>query len=314
MQAELEDSLTMTEQRIDLTMLTRIDGEQKDTASRVEKIQESVHNLAREVSEINGKLAPPAETPAYLRFFVYPLSVLAVGALVAAVITLLVKVNRIDAFIHDNSEFISSLRLKNNSSTPSDPRSIQDVKLTISQARKDKIRIPVEAVTEAGVKFVEASGHTPDAWSAALALVQYKSFLLRLSQPALAVGSRIEGTHYLIPPPNELTHITWLAQSALGSTAPEIPEVHALDAPDMNSSVKVGPAFIVINGGSILLDGIYAKRIVFRDVHIVYRGGPALLQNVQFLDCTFDVSPVTQGQDFAKGILTSSPSMDFNAS
>jgi hypothetical protein len=313
MQVELEDPPTMTEQRIDLAMLTRIDGEQKATATRVENLDKTLHGVAREVSEIKGILKT-AETPSWIRFYIYPTCVLISAAMVAAVITLLVKVNGIEAFIHNNGEFISSLRLKSNSSTPSDPHSIQDVKLTISQAQKEKIRIPVEAVTEAGVKFVEASGHTPEAWSAALALVQYKSFLLQLSQPVLAVGSTIEGTHYRIPPTNELTPIIWLAQSTLGSKAPDIPEVHALDSPDMNSGVKVGPAFIVINGGSILLDGIYAKRVVFRDVHVLYKGGPVLLQNVQFLNCTFEVFPVPQGQDFAKGILTSSPSMDFNAS
>jgi len=61
----------MTEQRIDLTMLSRIDSEQKATASRVENLDKSLQGLGREVSEIKGAIKTPAETPAWIRFVAY---------------------------------------------------------------------------------------------------------------------------------------------------------------------------------------------------------------------------------------------------
>jgi hypothetical protein len=77
---------TMPEKPLDIVMLQRIDEDQKATASRVTSIDKSLQGLAREVSEIKGAIRPPAETPAWIRFFVYPACVLVAGGMVAAVI------------------------------------------------------------------------------------------------------------------------------------------------------------------------------------------------------------------------------------
>jgi hypothetical protein len=88
MQAELVPDGLMPEQRIDLTMLTRIDSEQKETASRVDKSEESLHKIELDVAGINAKLKPPAETPWWVRNIIAPLCVAAILATAAAVIHL----------------------------------------------------------------------------------------------------------------------------------------------------------------------------------------------------------------------------------
>src|SRR5260370_14060006 len=83
-----EDSSVMSEQKIDLTMLARIDSDQKTTASRVDNIETSLHNLEREVSEIKGSLKSPADIPWWIRFIVAPVCVAAILATGGAVIHL----------------------------------------------------------------------------------------------------------------------------------------------------------------------------------------------------------------------------------
>ncbi len=52
---------------------------------------------------------------------------------------------------------------------------------------------------------------------------------------------------------------------------------------------QYGPAFFVVTGPTATLDGEYLKNVVFRNIRVVYHGGPVILKNVYFLDCQFQV-------------------------
>ncbi len=157
MQAAICDSVpeTMTEKRVELYILERLEGDQRLLVERVSSIDTSLTDLGREVSEIKGSIKPQPETPAWMRFFIYPCCVLIAGVMVGAVITLLVKVNGIETFIHNNGGVIAGLRLEKLNS--SDPQKAQEAEQILAQAKKAKIKIPPEVVESTGRNFIHAA-------------------------------------------------------------------------------------------------------------------------------------------------------------
>jgi hypothetical protein len=45
-----------------------------------------------------------------------------------------------------------------------------------------------------------------------------------------------------------------------------------------------------------VLDGFYLDNVAFENAHIIYHGGPVILQNVRFVNCTFDVRRSLQSE------------------
>jgi hypothetical protein len=312
----------MTDQKIDLTMLSRIDSEQKATASRVEGLDKSLQGLGREVSEIKGAIKPLTETPAWIRFLFYPLCVLAAGGVVATLITLLIKVNGIETFIHDNGGFIAGLRLQQNAANP-DPQSVQDVKRVLTQARTAKITIPPDTVKSAGDKFVEASKNVPQAWEAVLQLAEYQRALNADTIPHLPNVRRLDSDPKYKPKieiwmraseppgpagtPHQLSSLpaeTWLAGNAPPETAAK---VELLDSPYPVSS---DAQFIIFDWKrsdiAVSLDGMYLKNVIVRNARVHYSGRPVRLDNVYFVNCTFEIVQQPHGQEFARALLDTS--------
>jgi len=78
-----------------------------------------------------------------------------------------------------------------------------------------------------------------------------------------------------------------------------------------------GPGLVVLDGKPGEPGTVYARKtqgrfgyVIFKDVHVVYRGGPVTLINVFFDNCTFDVQSNGNGALLAKAIF-SAPITDF---
>jgi hypothetical protein len=56
---------------------------------------------------------------------------------------------------------------------------------------------------------------------------------------------------------------------------------------------------INIYGGSQALDGFIWDNVTLINVHVRYTGGTALLRNVRFVNCTFDLPPDNKGMTIA---------------
>ena len=65
----------------------------------------------------------------------------------------------------------------------------------------------------------------------------------------------------------------------------------------------------LIRGGEQLLDGIHWHNVVFAKTRIRYEGGEVELDNVRFIDCTFDLPAVQRAADLAEyaAVLPSQP-------
>jgi hypothetical protein len=64
---------------------------------------------------------------------------------------------------------------------------------------------------------------------------------------------------------------------------------------------------------SIHIDGSYCRNVVFRRCRIIYQGGPLLLDNVAFEDCTFDFPTDENGKRFVSKVIGAA-NINFSAS
>ena len=88
------------------------------------------------------------------------------------------------------------------------------------------------------------------------------------------------------------------------SKPPNVAQIRNLSGPDLNSAVGYGPSLLLVKAPVVILDNLYVKRVVFQNAHIVYRGGAVTLDDVYFLDCTFEIENHAKGQEMARKILS----------
>jgi len=196
---------------------------------------------------------------------------------------------------------------------PTDYQNAKLAKETLIAAKTRGDRIDLSVIADAGAKFVNVAKASSQSWDTALAFLNYRSFLTSLDRtsPIPTDAKRTEPTTYQIPDGNI---IEGPVLSDFGSSqAPDTPQVRTLGAPNLNEKVKLGPAFVLLDGGAMVLDGLYLKRVVFRNTHILYRGGALVMDNVYFVNCTFDVIQKSQGQSFARAILSPNSSISLKA-
>lgn len=231
----------------------------------------------------------------------------------SALVPLQVDVKRIDAETQQIEGQISEIQLRQLSSDPGDPQVNAKVQNILAKAKSGKIQLSAEVITDVGERLVEAAKTYPDAWTALQVILNYRTYQKSL---AVNLGPQVPATetvatHYLIPFHNALI---LGSMSTIGlSHAPDIAEIRSLSAPNLNASLSTGPSYLVLQAPNISLDDLYAKKIVFVDSHIIYRGGPVVLENVYFLNCTFDVAHSSTGQELATSILSPNAATQFNA-
>jgi hypothetical protein len=73
---------------------------------------------------------------------------------------------------------------------------------------------------------------------------------------------------------------------------------------DKDAGKALGVAYLFGYGGGVVLDGMQLRNVVFRDVRIVYSGGPLKMTNVFFLNCTFEMKPEVNTLKLASAALT----------
>jgi hypothetical protein len=66
----------------------------------------------------------------------------------------------------------------------------------------------------------------------------------------------------------------------------------------LSDNILIENAAIQAKGGGIVLDGVHWRNVAIFGANIIYRGGQVELQNVQFVNCTFEVTRDSNGQKF----------------
>lgn len=192
---------------------------------------------------------------------------------------------------------------------------LPELKQLAKTAKSENVALKPEAVQKVGTKLIEVGDHSPDAWQTALSFVDYKSFLnpsLPFNRP-IPIGPDVNlTTHY------DVVHPAGLPPAKMGvwGIAPKDQAAkYGLIGTDKNQQEAIGNAFIFMDGNWATLDGMGLKHVIFRNVHIVYQGGSLELDDVYFLNCTFDGLPIGGNtQRLVSAILSPSPETNFKSS
>ncbi len=212
---------------------------------------------------------------------------------------------------------IEGMKLKQIGSNPENPKSIAEAKNILTSAASAGVKIDPNVVKDVGGQFLAAAQRTPSVWSSALLFINYRSFL----NPLPSVLGRLEAvpnftTHYdghNIENREEKGGIPKVrVQMANLTTPPNLAQYRPITGPDQNADSPSGPGYLVITGAVMSLDGYFMKNIVIVNSRVAYSGGPVVLQNVTFVNCTFDLTAQPTGVRLADALLTSSAT-DFTA-
>jgi hypothetical protein len=312
-----EDSAEMTEQRIDVNMLSRIDAEQKSTAFRVDDLDKSLQSLSREISEVKGAIKS-TETPAWIKHYVLPCCVIISAAMVGGVIRLMVQMNGVEHFLRDNAGFIAGLRLQQSATDPGSPQHIAEAEQVLKSARRNKIAIPLDVVENAGKKFVEVSSNNTAAWNAALSFADYRSLLNVAEAPKLEGGKPYEPDMHIqayVRGPKNLTGGEIARSMKISVFGELVTEKFAvMEQLSLPLHATKGYHFIgfqsLISGTQLILDGLHLRNVIVENMNVGYFGGALELENVYFVNCTFEFSTKPQTLDLARAVL-SSPTITF---
>ena len=207
-------------------------------------------------------------------------------------------------------ESLASVELRRISEGPVNPGSLLAATNLVAQAQTASLKLPTDLVEQTGQKFVAVADREPDAWTATIAFVKYKSFINGTSSavPVLDPSGAVTTYQYAYPdgyqPP--VLH-------TMGLVPKESAAQLDLLGQDHNSGRSLGNAYIFADGGGLSLDGMNLRNVVIRGAHVVYKGGPLQLRNVYFVDCTFDVRINRNAQSFALAALSPGPSTSFSA-
>jgi hypothetical protein len=195
---------------------------------------------------------------------------------------------------------------------PTNPKSQSEAKVALAEARKLPKPISRQSIRAAGESFIEAAKTAPKAWDVALDFVSYQSSLnlpilhqrpwMLLSKSPNPSPEEIKGK-----PGDTTAYIT-------DETAPctdGAMQVHHTHTPSVTVFMTGPPsdtcaAYLRFVGGEVIMDGSHYVNTIFENMHITYRGGPVRLDNVSFVNCTFELpQPTPETMRLASAVLDS---------
>ena len=205
--------------------------------------------------------------------------------------------------------YIPEQRLKQISDNPALPDNVQTASQILRGSRKDNVRLDPAVVVASGQKFISAAESNPSSWPAVEEFLNYRSFLNISTAPNLP------------EPPNEvkLPEKTWYFKvwkeggekprfMVFGFVPPKDAAYLEPIGQKLNPDTSAyGRQFLVVEGGDTLIDGLQMKNVVFRDSRVGYLGGVVKLDNVYFINCTFQFAQRDAGLTLAESLLKSNP-------
>ena len=213
------------------------------------------------------------------------------------------------------------LNIKTAAAAPTSKEAADDAKKTLENAKSANLKFDVNVIRDAGDQFLSAGQKDPIAWDAALAFVEYRSWL-NLSVSPVSGKAQGKNTNYryqlnLIPNPDVHAQTTPVVAARVTEifgpvAAEDSARIESLDKPQVEGS---GVRYLVVQGITdiIVLDGEYLKNAVIRDSVVEYRGGAVRLQNVYFINCTFRFHQSRRSASLGRTMLASA-SVTFESS
>jgi hypothetical protein len=165
--------------------------------------------------------------------------------------------------------------------------------------------------------FVESSTSeiSQAAWRATLQLSAYRSFLNSRHGPntSMAVPTKPPGVDMWVE--FDERRLPGTKEAFFGVRyLPNEPIVSGSESAmfvrigNENKVVRAPRSWVVEGQGvEIRLDGYHVRNSIIQDAHIVYDGGPLILESVSFVNCVFTFKNTPTGQQLATNIVTQLP-------
>jgi hypothetical protein len=177
------------------------------------------------------------------------------------------------------------------SDNPLDPESARVAQNTLAAARRGFLKIDSRIVRDTGAKFIQTAEQNSGAWSAVQEYLGYRSFLNADFVPALtpATGTSKYRSSVKITAlqPNFEHRPAFQVFFAGGyASGDKSARLESLSNPQPEGSEF---AYFIVDGGAatIGLDDAYMRNVIIRNSDISYAGGQVKLENVWFINCTF---------------------------
>ena len=163
-------------------------------------------------------------------------------------------------------------------------QNLESINSTLRLAQEQSIVLDREATIEAGKalfnRAITSNGLSGEVWNTATRLVAYQTFADGQTRPLIMPGDA-RREPFTVEPGAEGRYIL---------------------------------QGIWLEGVTQTLDGIVWEGGVFNKCHIIYKGGFLRLNNVRFIDCTFEIEKTPKGAKFGEAVLASiSASVDLTA-
>jgi hypothetical protein len=224
---------------------------------------------------------------------------------------------------------LPSIQMEENGTGVLNEEKIRKVADLVDQSLKTGTYISPQVLEKTGKKLLEVAGDAnsslaPSAWLTASELLRYRSTLNAVSTSSRFVGIPNEVSVSSLPPSLEIGAFTFNAVSTDPSVYPDdsrdkpytfvlgpvVPLEQAAVSQRIVQPIKEagtkGPAYIVFDSTiHFILDGFQLKHVVFRNGHIVYHGGSLILEDVYFVNCTFDIPRTQVGRELGNTLLAS---------
>lgn len=186
----------------------------------------------------------------------------------------------------------------------------------LNAAKRNGVPAGLDVIRDLHDKLVPlVSTNDAEAWRAIVSLASYRSVFNQnplAGMPLLPiVVKRNAYSRYDLGPPPQGEELP--AMSAVGGIVSK--NAGAIFGPigtDLNPANNAANPYVVFEGGGLDLNGKHVKNAVFIRVHVVYNGGPLILENALFVNCQFSIQQTRHGEEFAsKSIM--SEAMTFTA-
>jgi len=190
--------------------------------------------------------------------------------------------------------------------------SLNEMMGIIQLAQSQNVKLDPELLTRYGRQVAELtmeSNGTDKAWKTLNSLVDYRTTFNgdRLPLPR----------HDFIPQPDSPTalfHIREKGGPLFWSWPPGlVPSDQAFIFQRLNDTRRLsgyGHPLVLVSGirVEINIDEFHLRNVIFENVKIEYDGGPLVMENVYFVNCTFELKPTKPSQLFATEVLAKVPS------
>jgi hypothetical protein len=191
-------------------------------------------------------------------------------------------------------------------------KALPELKAAAQLATKTKTSVSdsdLSAVGRRTLNLVKSGASESDlAWETVNTLLQYRSTLNSLP-PSIDVENATLASGILLTFYAVKTKVGGSSpvMSVTGNVPRDQAAVLGKIGENLNKKVDIGNAFVILTGGTIQLDGTQFKNIILIGTQEEYDGGPVILQNVYFLNCTFEINRTANSQHLVAHLIEPSP-------